>query len=58
MPTGLDTAGSIWEENLPHLPTPTRAAVVVKRKAEEVGKHAPDKLRAQGNYKRKTRARD
>ena len=31
--------------------------VVVKRQAEEVGKRVPDKLRAQGNYKHKTRAR-
>ena len=31
--------------------------VVVKRQAEQVGKRAPDKLRAQGNYKHKTRAR-
>ena len=31
--------------------------VVVKRQAEEVGKRAPEKLRAQGNYKHKTRAR-
>ena len=33
------------------------STVVVKRQAEEVGKRAPDKLRAQGNYKHKTRAR-
>ena len=31
--------------------------VMVKRQAEEVGKRAQDKLRAQGNYKHKTRAR-
>ena len=31
--------------------------VVVKRQAEEVGKRAQDKLRAQGNYKHKKRAR-
>ena len=30
--------------------------VVVKRQAEEVGKRAPDKLRAQKNLKLKTRA--
>ena len=30
---------------------------VVKRQAEEVGKRAPDKLRAQGNHKHKTRGR-
>ena len=30
---------------------------VVKRQAEEVGKRTPDKLRVQGNYKHKTRAR-
>ena len=31
--------------------------VMVKRQAEEVGKRAPDKLRAQENHKHKTRAR-
>ena len=31
--------------------------VVVKRQAEEVGKRASEKLRAQGNHKHKTRAR-
>ena len=30
--------------------------VVVKRQAEEVGKRAPDKLRAQENHNHKTRA--
>ena len=30
---------------------------MVKRQAEEVGKRAPDKLRAQKNLKLKTRAR-
>ena len=30
---------------------------VVKRQAEEVGKRAPEKLRAQGNHKHKTRVR-
>ena len=34
-----------------------RATVVVKRQAEEVGKRAPDKLRAQENHKLKLRAR-
>ena len=28
----------------------------MKRQAEEVGKRAPDKFRAQGNHKHKTRA--
>ena len=31
--------------------------IVVKRQTEEVGKRAPDKLRAQENHKHKTRAR-
>ena len=31
--------------------------VVVKRQAEEVGKRAPEKLRAQENHKHKTRTR-
>ena len=32
-------------------------AVVVQQQAEGVGKRTQDKLRAQGNYKHKTRAR-
>ena len=36
--------------------TVCRYTVVVKRQAEEVWKRAQDKLRAQGNYKHKTRA--
>ena len=35
---------------------PSAITVVVKWQAEEVGKRTPDKLRAQGNYKHKTRA--
>ena len=30
--------------------------VVMKQQAEEVGKRVPKKMRAQGNYKHKTRA--
>ena len=42
----------IYVGNIPHDKT-----VVVKRQAEEVGKRAPHKLRAQRNLKLKTRAR-
>ena len=38
-------------------PTYSVKTVVVKRQAEEVGKRASDKLRAQENHKHKTRAR-
>ena len=35
-------------------PSSVSTSVMVKRQAEEVGKRAQDKLRAQGNYKHKT----